>query len=161
MLSRALIHLSDQPIGPVSPYVSPETPVKTLNIVKLWKSRETTIALTFAMDWCGMLLRIPSPSHLGKALSTGICKGISHRNVWVNLNPWITGNYSVYTGILWPYYKPDLLKYTIPDMEHTSLKGERRWVFWSSIFTPSQSIYTWQCCLFPPTWMVGTIRSNS
>lgn len=75
-----------------------------------------------------------APSHLWKALPTGICNEMSHQVGWVISHPWVKGIYSFPTRILLSSCKSDLLKYTAPGMEHTPLKEKKRWEFWSAIF---------------------------
>ena len=57
----ALIHLNDQPVGPVAPDARLQPLVQTPNTVKVWEGWGTAIALTFTKTQCAMLLRTPSP----------------------------------------------------------------------------------------------------
>lgn len=70
MPSQALIHLNNQPIGPVTPYTRPGTPVETSNTMKVCKGMEVAAdshcALT--MEQCAMLLGTPSPITPGKGI---------------------------------------------------------------------------------------------
>ena len=72
--SNQLTHLDDQPVGPITTYTWPGTPVKTLNIINVEgrQGRQTDIPLTLTMGQSAVLLRTPSPLHQGRALSTGI-----------------------------------------------------------------------------------------
>lgn len=76
------------------------------------------------------------PLCLGNTLSTGICNGISHRNGCVTWPPWVRENYSNSTGIALLCWKPDLLKCSIPEMEHTPWKEGRTWGSWSGTSGP-------------------------
>lgn len=86
-------------------------------------SRETVIALTLTMDQHAMLLRTPSPIMPGE--------GVSSWNLQWDISPdgrvtsphWVRGNYSLSIGMLLSYCKPEVLKHTLPGMEHAPLKS--------------------------------------
>lgn len=100
-------------------------------------------------------------SCLGRALSTGICNGTSHQDGWITSHPWVRGNYSVSTGVAWSCCKPELLKCTIPEMEHAPLEEGRSWGPSLAYPTLSLSPHTWWCCLPLPTCVIHTTRSTS
>lgn len=60
------------------------------------------------------------------------------------MHPWLQGIYSFPTGILLSCCKSDLLKYTVPGLEHTPLEERKRWEFWSALFycEPISSLLT-------------------
>ena len=68
ILSQALRHLNDQPVGPVALYAHLGIPAKAPSTVKLWKWWEKTIAQALAVDQPIMLLRTPSPITPGNYL---------------------------------------------------------------------------------------------
>ena len=45
--------------------------------VRVWESWETAIAPNPTVPQCAVVLRTQVPAYLGKALSSGICKGVS------------------------------------------------------------------------------------
>lgn len=49
---------------------------------------------------------------------------------------WVKENYQFCTGIPLSCHKMELLKCTVPGMEHTPLKEERRWGTWSGLSHP-------------------------
>lgn len=68
ILSQALRHLNDQPVGPVALYACLGILAKAPSTVKLWKWWEKTIAQALAVDQPVMLLRTPSPITPGNYL---------------------------------------------------------------------------------------------
>lgn len=47
---QALVHLNDQPMGPITPYARLRTQAEALNVLKVGKTKDTAIVLMFAMD---------------------------------------------------------------------------------------------------------------
>ena len=61
---------------------------------------------------------------------------------WVSYShPQVKGNYSVSTRIPMSYFRLDLLKCLIPEMEHTSLKEGKRRGSCLAYPTPSPSLH--------------------
>ena len=69
-------------------------------------------------------------SHLGKALSTGVCNKTFYQDGWVTLQPWVRRNCS---NLHW---EPDLRKCAMLGIEYTPLKEGRRWESWPSMSHP-------------------------
>ena len=91
--SNQLTHLDDQPVGPITTYTWPGTPVKTLNIINVEgrQGRQTDIPLTLTMGQSAVLLRTPSPLTPGKDIIYRNCNRISHWDRWVTWTPWWGG----------------------------------------------------------------------
>lgn len=68
VLTQALIHLDDQPVGPIAPYARLGSPVETPNTLKLRESWRITITSTLTVDQCAVLLRTLSPIKAGKRI---------------------------------------------------------------------------------------------
>lgn len=142
ILSQALIHLNDQPIGPIAPKAKLGTPAETTSAVKLWKSWETATVPTLTLDQWAMLLRTQSPITPWK----GSIYWNLHWDIppgWVNC--FVVRNYSVSTGISLSCCKPDLLNalYLEWNMPHWK-KGEGG----SSGLAypaPTSAPHTWWC----------------
>ena len=73
MLSQALMHFNDQVVGSLAPDARLGTPAEAPNAIKVQNYREIHMAPTLTVDEYAMLLGAP------KVLSTGICRGMSHR----------------------------------------------------------------------------------
>lgn len=99
--------------------------------VKVWKLRETAIALIFTLDRRARLLEHQTPSCLGKELSTEICKG------WMSyFAPLGAGELLDLHEIHSSGCKQNLSWCTIAGLEHIPLKEERRWSSWTGISCP-------------------------
>ena len=69
-----------------------------------------------------------APSCLGKALSPGICNGISHGNGWVPSCCCARRNYSISIDSPLSCYKSEVLNCILPRMQYVSLEEERKWI---------------------------------
>lgn len=50
MFSQVLIHLNDQPVGPIGPHARLGTQAEARNTIKVWKTKDTATVLTLTMD---------------------------------------------------------------------------------------------------------------
>ena len=87
------------------------------------------------MYQCAMLLWTYNSIMPGKEIMW-ICNETYCQDGWVTLHPWVREYYSISTGILLSCCKLDLLKGTIPVMEHTPLKERRKEGSWFGISCP-------------------------
>lgn len=111
------------------PYARLGTTTDAANIEKVWKLREIAIALPLSVGQCNMLLRTSSAIMPGKG---GIYWNLEWdiHQAWYSNNScfelWMRGNYSVSTRILLSCCRLEMLKHTIPGIQHAPLKGGRR-----------------------------------
>lgn len=83
------------------------------------KDRQGTIKTT--------CLRTPSPIAPGEGSPTETRNGTSHWDGWVTLHPCVREDSSVSTGVPLSWYTLDLLKHTVPGIDHAPWKEGTRW----------------------------------
>lgn len=162
LLPHALIHLNDEQVRPVAPYVRLRTPAETPSVIRNGSPGE--MPLPWFSPWINVLCcwKHQASSNLEKVSSTEIYNGMSHQDGWVTSHSWVRRNCSISTEIPLSHYKVNLLKCTIPGMEHAPLK-EGRWGGGPGLayLVSSPSSHAWQCHLPQSTHTVRTTRSSS
>lgn len=145
ILSQLLVCLNAHSVGPVDPKGSLGTPVKAPD----------TVRKVAGNSHC------PNSHHGSTSYTVENTKAHCSWEViilwnlqcdvpwggWVTLYPWGRGTYSDSTGIPLCLWNLQLLKYTIPGMEHATLEEGTMWGPWSGITRPQSIFSSWQCCL--------------
>lgn len=155
LLPHALIHLNDEQVRPVAPYVRLRTPAETPSVIRNGSPGE--MPLPWFSPWINVLCcwKHQASSNLEKVSSTEIYNGMSHQDGWVTSHSWVRRNCSISTEIPLSHYKVNLLKCTIPGMEHAPLKEGRWGGSWSGI-SCLQSIFSCLTVPSPPINTYGT-----
>ena len=146
-LSQVVIHLNDQPVGPVAPYARLGTPAE---VGRHGSDRKQPLPPTTVLH------TMLSPLTPGKSSCTGTCPELSGRNGPV-FYPWVQGNHSFSTAVPLSCYMPGLLKSMTPGWcpalhwKREEGKGP----------TPDVSPYASWHCRPQPARAVGTTWSAS